>query len=92
MMVIPKQHIDYVFDLEEPLYSELFQITKDLSEPLKRAMKAKRIGVAIEGFSVSHVHVHLVPINNVNQLNPARAKRATSGLNWRKKLPTARAS
>lgn len=76
-LIIPKHHIDYVFDLEEPLYSELFQITKDLAEPLQRAMQAKRIGVVIEGFSVPHLHVHLVPINNVNELNPTRAKRAT---------------
>ena len=77
-MIIPKHHIDYVFDLEEPLYSELFEVSKQLSEPIKRAMQAKRIGVVIEGFSVSHLHVHLVPINDVNELNPNRAKRATS--------------
>ncbi len=77
-MIIPKHHIDYVFDLEEPLYSELFRVAKELSEPIKRAMQASRIGVVIEGFSVSHQHVHLVPINNVNELNPTRAKRATA--------------
>ena len=77
-MVIPKHHIDYVFDLREPLYSELFRVTKELSEPIKRAMQASRIGVVIEGFSVSHLHVHLVPINGVNELNPTRARRATA--------------
>ena len=77
-MMVPKHHIDYVFDLEEPLYSELFRVTKELSEPIKRAMEARRIGIVIEGFSVSHLHVHLVPINDVNELNPTRAKRATA--------------
>ncbi len=77
-MIIPKHHIDYVFDLDEPLYSELFQVSKQLSEPIRKAMQAKRIGVVIEGFSVSHLHVHLVPINGVNELNPTRAKRATA--------------
>lgn len=77
-MIIPKHHIDYVFDLEEPLYSELFRVTKELSEPIKQAMQANRIGVVIEGFGVSHLHVHLVPINGVNELNPTRAKRATT--------------
>ena len=76
-MIIPKQHIDYVFDLEEPLYSELFRVVKELSEPIKQAMQASRIGVVIEGFSVSHLHVHLVPINGVNELDPTRARRAT---------------
>ena len=76
-MIIPKHHIDYVFDLEEPLYSELFRVAKELSEPIRRAVQASRIGVVVEGFSVSHLHVHLVPINGVNELDPARAKRAT---------------
>ena len=77
-MVIPKHHIDYVFDLGEPLYSELFRVAKELSEPIKRATQASRIGVVIEGFSVSHLHVHLVPMNDVNELNPTRATRATA--------------
>ena len=77
-MIIPKHHIDYVFDLAEPHYSELFRIAKELSEPLKRATQANRIGVVIEGFGVSHLHVHLVPINGVNELNPTRARRATA--------------
>lgn len=76
-MIIPKHHLDYVFDLGEPLYSELFKVAKELSEPIQRAMKASRIGVVIEGFGVSHLHVHLVPINKVNELDPTRAKRAT---------------
>lgn len=75
-MIIPKHHIDYVFDLGEPLYSELFRVAKELSEPIQRAMEANRIGVVIEGFGVSHLHVHLVPINRVNELDPTRAKRA----------------
>jgi histidine triad (HIT) family protein len=77
-MIIPKHHVDYVFDLEEPLYSELFRVTKQLSDPIKKAMQAGRIGVVTEGFSVSHLHVHLVPINGVNELDPTRAKRATA--------------
>ncbi|RYG57361.1 HIT family protein, partial [bacterium] len=77
-MIIPKQHIDYVFDLEEPLYSELFRVTKELSTPIKKAMQASKVGVVIEGFGVSHLHVHLVPINGINELNPTRARRASA--------------
>ena len=72
MCLIPKTHVDYVFDLEEPLYSEIFQIAKQLSGPLKSATSAKRIGIAVEGFSVRHVHLHLVPLNNVAELDPHR--------------------
>jgi histidine triad (HIT) family protein len=71
-LLIPKTHVDYVFELEEPLYSNLFRAARRLSEPIKRATDAKRIGVAIEGFSVPHVHLHLVPLYDVSELDPHR--------------------
>jgi histidine triad (HIT) family protein len=70
--LIPKKHIDYVLDLEESLYSRIFQAAKRLSEPIQQATSAKRIGIAVEGFSVPHVHVHLVPLFNVAELDPHR--------------------
>jgi len=70
--LLPKTHVDYVFDLKEPLYSGIFQAAKQLSEPIKQATNAKRIGIAVEGFSVPHVHLHLVPLYNVAELDPHR--------------------
>jgi histidine triad (HIT) family protein len=70
--LIPKAHVDYIFDLQEPLYSRIFQVAKRLSEPLKSATDAKRIGIAVEGFSVPHVHLHLVPLYDVSELDPHR--------------------
>lgn len=77
LLLIPKKHVDYVFDLEEPLYSEMFKAAKKISKNLKKVIKAKRVGIAVEGFAVPHVHIHLVPINNENELDPHRAKEAT---------------
>jgi histidine triad (HIT) family protein len=71
-LLIPKTHVDYVFDLEEPLYSNIFRAAKQLSEPIKQATAAKRVGVAIEGLSVPHVHLHLVPLYNITELDPHR--------------------
>ena len=71
-LLIPKTHVDYVFDLEEPLYSNIFRAAKQLSESIRQATDAKRIGVAIEGLSVPHVHLHLVPLYNVSELDPHR--------------------
>ena len=71
-LLIPKIHVDYVFDLEEPVYSNIFQAAKLLSEPIKVATDAKRVGVAIEGLSVAHVHLHLVPLYNIGELDPNR--------------------
>ncbi|HEX2209875.1 MAG TPA: HIT family protein [Longimicrobium sp.] len=71
-LLIPKTHVDYVFDVEEPLYSNIFRAAKQLSEPIKQATDAKRIGVAIEGLSVPHVHLHLVPLYDIAELDPHR--------------------
>lgn len=70
--LIPRQHVDYVFDLEEPLYAGIFQVARQLSWPIKRATDAERIGIAVEGFGVRHVHLHLVPLYNVSELDPHR--------------------
>ncbi|OGY45824.1 MAG: hypothetical protein A2744_00250 [Candidatus Buchananbacteria bacterium RIFCSPHIGHO2_01_FULL_44_11] len=75
VILITKKHVDYVFDLKDPLYNEMFRMAKKVSLILKRITKAKRIGLAIEGFGVRHVHIHLVPVNKGNELNPLRAKK-----------------
>jgi len=77
-ILIPKKHVDYIFGLEEPLYLEMFKIVKQLSKALKKAIRSKKIGLVVEGFNVSHAHIHLVPINKGNELNSSRAKKGDS--------------
>ncbi len=77
-LLLPKEHVDYVFEVNEPLYSELFKTAKKLSKPIQNAVQSKRIGLAIEGFGVPHIHIHLIPINNANEIDPHRAKKATT--------------
>jgi len=77
-LLVPKIHIDNAFDIEEPLYSETFKTAKKLSEPIKRAVNFKRIGLVIEGFGVPHAHIHLIPINKGNEIDPKRKKEATN--------------
>lgn len=77
-LLLPKEHVDYVFEVDEPLYSELFKTAKKLSKPIQNAVQSKRIGLAIEGFGVPHIHIHLIPINNANEIDPHRAKKATT--------------
>ena len=75
--IIPKEHVDYLFDLDEELYSQIFVLARQLAAPLKKATGAKRIGVAVEGFGVPHAHVHLVPLHKGMELDPNRAKKVT---------------
>lgn len=74
ILLIPRRHTDYLFDLSPTDYERLWATAARLARPLKAVTAAKRVGVAVEGFSVPHVHVHLVPINAFDELNPSRAK------------------
>jgi histidine triad (HIT) family protein len=72
-LLIPKKHIDDIFDLPHPEYVEIFIIAKRLAPIIKSAVSSKRVGLAVEGLSVPHVHIHLIPVNEVNDLDPNKA-------------------
>ncbi len=76
LLLIPKQEISSVFEMEDQAYSELFLTAKHLARPLQTVMESKRIGIVVEGFGVDHVHVHLIPINNPGEIDSFRAKEA----------------
>ncbi|WP_019505591.1 HIT family protein [Pleurocapsa sp. PCC 7319] len=76
-LLIPKQQIDDIFDLPDELYNSMWQTVKWLAPHIQQAMESKRIGIAVEGFSVPHVHIHLVPVNSNNELNPERSVSAS---------------
>ena len=73
-LLIPKQHVDYLFDLPSPAYGALWATAGQIATSLRVVTGAKRIGVAVEGFTVPHAHIHLVPVNAGDELNPSRAK------------------
>jgi histidine triad (HIT) family protein len=71
-LLIPKRHADYVFAMDDASYHALWAAARRLAPAIQAATGAARIGIAVEGFSIPHVHVHLVPINALNDLNPER--------------------
>ena len=73
-LVIPKKEIDYIFDLDDSTLKEMMVFSKMVSEKLKTALPCKRIGVSIIGLEVPHAHVHLVPINNIDDMNFSKPK------------------
>ena len=73
-LLIPKKHTEYLFDLKDNEYSELMLKVKSFAKLLKNKLKSKKIGLIIEGFGVLHVHIHLVPINSMGELNQKRTK------------------
>lgn len=68
-LVIPKKEIDYIFDLEDSLYAGLMQFSKKVAAAVEQAVPCKRIGIAVVGLEVPHAHVHLIPMNNMADMN-----------------------
>jgi len=76
-LLIPKKHTDYLFDINSKEYSELFLKARDLASLLKSKIKPKRIGIVVEGFGVAHAHIHLIPINNLGDMDSKNAKKTS---------------
>lgn len=72
LLLVPKDHTDYLFDIPHQAYLELWSVASRIAQALRSVTDAKRVGVAVEGFSVPHAHIHLVPVNHGNELNPMR--------------------
>lgn len=77
-LLIPKAHVDYIFDLAEPLYADVFQAAKQLAKPIREAMGANRVGIVVEGFTVRHVHVHLIPLHREDEIDPRRVMKMSA--------------
>ena len=68
-LCIPKQEIDFIFDLDEQTHADLWSFAREVAQKLKRSVPAERIAVAVIGLEVPHAHIHLVPINQIADLN-----------------------
>lgn len=74
VLVFPKQEVDYLFDLDHDSYHALMDFTKRIAIRLRELVPCTRIGVSVIGLEVPHVHIHLIPINTVNDMNFSREK------------------
>ncbi len=73
-LVIPKQQIDYIFDVEDELYKDLFAFAKKVGLAIEKTVPCKRIGVTVIGLEVPHAHIHLIPINSIYDMDFKREK------------------
>ena len=67
-LCIPKQEINKIFDMDEDLYLELMQFSRKIAIALEKAIDCKRVGMAVVGLEVPHVHVHLIPLNEMDEM------------------------
>ena len=73
-LVIPKKETDYIFDIEDKEFVKLHLFSKKVAKAIEQAIPCKRIGVAVIGLEVPHAHIHLIPLNNVSDINFSRPK------------------
>lgn len=74
VLVIPKNEIDYIFDIENEEYKALWGFAQYVAKAIKKSVPCKKVGVAVVGLEVPHAHIHLVPINNVEDMNFSKPK------------------
>ena len=74
VLVIPKQEVDYIFDVPDDLLGELIVFAKGVARKMKKVIPCERIGVSVIGLEVPHAHIHLIPMNTVSDMNFARPK------------------
>jgi histidine triad (HIT) family protein len=68
-LVIPKEEVDQLFDMNEEAYIGLQLFARHVAEAIRKAVPCKRVGVAVIGLEVPHAHIHLIPLNSMEDVN-----------------------
>lgn len=68
-LVIPKIEVDYIFDLNESYLKGIIPFAKKVADGIKKTIECNRIGISVIGLEVPHCHLHLIPINNLNDMD-----------------------
>ena len=74
ILVVPKMEVDKFFDVPDNYLAEMLLFAKPIAKAIEKAFKCKRCGISVIGLEIPHAHMHLVPINNADDLNFTRAK------------------
>ena len=74
VLVIPKKEVDYIFDVDDELYVGLMIFAKIVAKGIKKAIPCKKVGVAVIGLEVPHAHIHLIPMDNVSDMDFSKPK------------------
>ena len=74
VLVIPKVEIDYLFDMDSESYVGLMMFAQIVAKGLKEAIPCNRIGLTVMGMEVPHAHIHLIPMNSMDDMNFSRQK------------------
>lgn len=73
-LVVPKLEVDYIFDLPDDVYNDLWSFAAKVSHAINASFKCNRVGVAVVGLEVPHAHIHLIPIDRVSDMDFSKPK------------------
>ncbi len=76
-LVVPKKEIDYFFDLDDQLMTDMMLFAKKIAKAMDQAIECERIGITVLGLEVPHAHIHLVPLDNKGTINFSQKKKFT---------------
>lgn len=68
-LCVPKEEVDKLFDLGEHMYLQLMQFSRRVAKALEKTVDCNRVGMAVIGLEVPHVHVHLIPLNSMDDMD-----------------------
>jgi len=68
-LCVPKEEVDKLFDLGEYMYLQLMQFSRRVAKALEETVPCKRVGMSVIGLEVPHVHVHLIPLNEMSDMD-----------------------
>jgi histidine triad (HIT) family protein len=68
-LVIPKKEVDYLFDIDDAMLSEMIVLSKKIAKAIEKTVECTRVGVMVVGLEVPHAHIHLIPIQNEGDMN-----------------------
>lgn len=73
-LVIPKKETDYIFDIEDELYKDLFVFAKKVAKGIGKVIECKKVGITVIGLEVPHAHIHLIPLQSVHDMEFSKKK------------------
>ena len=73
-LVIPKKETDYIFDIKSQEYEDLWSFAKVVAKGMKKVIDCERISIVVMGLEVPHAHIHLIPLNNIQDINFSQPK------------------
>jgi histidine triad (HIT) family protein len=77
-LVVPKKEVDKLFELDKKTYLELFEFSHKVAKAIEKAIPCKRVGLSVIGLEVPHVHVHLIPLNSMDDIRFDKKKKISN--------------